>query len=260
MQPGEKLPKPRVRQVAPVTMTQQLQATFLLMEQKSSLNAEGAARPHVFRLPDGLKVVGNNGQTEVRVFHKDTKIGPYTQNFIDRGRSIFDAALTLLNLPKGRLNPELMTLWDNFSQQIKNTCQIDPERITQLGNHPQKTEEYFNELYKRALFLLGQLCVGLIKEIKQYKNISEVENEDITSKEVKKDLRKQETELIKNKGRSNLVNVIDIEDRPTQLVSCLSTVTSVTTPSNIASEGNRNFVREDRYLKTENRLEGLSLT
>ncbi len=226
------------------TMILQLHALMTLMN-KRSLTTESADLPLKFSKKDGLIVVGNNGFTEVRTFDANTKIGPQTSHFIDRGRSIFDAALSLLGLPKGKLPPELMSLWDNFARQIKDTCHIDPDKMRGVLEDQKALQDYFKPIYGRALYLLNQLCTGLINIIKtQYPKFNS------------KDLRKKETEIFKSQGRSNLVNFIDLDiaQRPTQLISCLSTITSVTTPSNITNEGNRNLVREDRFVKIDDQL------
>ncbi len=257
----------------PTTITQQLHTLFALMAQRSSLAAEGAAQPLEFNRSDGLAVVGNNGRTEVRVYHQNTNLGPYTDNFIDRGRSIFDAALIILDQPKGRLSPELMVLWDYFSKQIKDTCHIDPIQMSHALRDPKYVDNYFWPIYNRALYYLTQLCRELSLLIKsEFETKLEIEmkveldktasnahsdirkkyekmKEELTVKYASKILRNVETELIKSSGRANLVHVIDLDIANTQLISCLSTATPVTTPSNITSAGNRNLVWQDICLK-----------
>lgn len=208
----------------------------------------------------------NSNPTVVREFARGSQAGPRTENFIERGESLCNAARELLrdaNISKhlkDRILLDIENAFESFNRNIKYDCDINPP-----VKPPFKSmEEQFNDRYPKALELLQELSASLVVSI--YKAEYEqdlIKKIMVTSapaakadfemaipqelEKARERLVNKEIQMISARPRNNLVNLVPIDDSfgnssNNYLVSSQFAATAQTTPSIVTNAGNRNFV------------------
>ncbi len=154
--------------------------------------------------------VGSNGKLEVKVFAKDAYDFVKTENFLERGELIIDAAQALV--AQYANNPALMNnlkLWlDNLKKEyvafIKTNCAIDPKEIRA------ENSEHFNEMHDRAKNAMRQLmsnAAGGLHAVAEMNGIKNSKNENITRDDVMNAMVQAEKEHVMHEGRSAVIKL-----------------------------------------------------
>lgn len=183
-------------------------------------------------------IVGNNGKTLIRNIKKDQYTGPSAQDFINRGKSLYQTALEMLG--KDESSSEILQkVWENFCNQIKERCQIDPAKMKSMNS--QESLDYFAPIYDEAKTLLTQFVASLSQELIKNQNTEDPSKKITDVKAMGKFLFKAEAERISKQGRPNITHLIEIDQNIT-LISDQRTLGATTNTSSMTTESLRNYV------------------
>lgn len=171
---------------------------------------------------------GTNGQLQVKLFEPGAYDFVKTEDYLERGKLIYDAANRLIQFAQAN-NPDLLNQFNNWMTQAKSAFDNDIQQNANLSPAMVRLGEtgYFDGKHQQATRAIRELLANVATAV-------QAANPDLDFNHAVNAICQSEKELLKERGRPNVVKIGALRtETNTQMVSAQFTKGDETIPSSL---------------------------